>query len=99
MNIETSTITKQLTAALAKGKRYAVFSVIIAFLLLYSFLVYEINSLITAQPSDEALLEQMQTVQRPRVDQSALNAIQQLQDQNVQVQSIFDDARNNPFVE
>lgn len=99
MNIEVSELSKQFKQLGAKGKKYLTFMVFVGFLLLYTFLVFRISTFITATPTEDALAEQLQTVQRPRVDQSTLNTIKQLQDQNIQVQSIFDDARDNPFVE
>jgi large-conductance mechanosensitive channel len=80
-------------------KRYAVFISIIIVLFIAAFFVLRINQYSRMEPSDEAVEEKLQTVQRPKVDQAILDKIQQLQDQNVQVQTLFDQARNNPFNE
>jgi predicted negative regulator of RcsB-dependent stress response len=63
------------------------------------FLVFRIKQLSMAEPTQAAIDEKLQTVTRPKFDQAVLNRIQQLQDQNVDVQSLFDQARNNPFSE
>lgn len=68
-------------------------------LLILTFLVFRINQLATTEPSDAAIDEKLQTVTRPKIDQTVLDRIQQLQDQNVEVKSLFDQARNNPFNE
>lgn len=80
-------------------RKYAVFTAGIVLLGLYGFLIFSINNSIQAEPSEDAVAERLKTVQRPRVDQKTLNKIQELQDQHIQVQSLFDDARNNPFQE
>jgi len=61
--------------------------------------VFRINQYSHTEPADSAVQEKLQTTKRPKVDQAVLDKIQQLQDQNVQVQSLFDQARNNPFNE
>lgn len=66
---------------------------------LIGFLVFRINQLATAEPSEALIEEKLQTVARPKLDQTVINRIQQLQDQNVEVRSLFDQARNNPFNE
>lgn len=80
-------------------RRYAVFIFFIILLGIFGFLIFRINQFSGAEPSDDAVEEKLQSVQRPKVDQSVLDKIQQLQDQNIQVQSLFDQARNNPFNE
>lgn len=85
--------------ALAYIKRYLVLGACVLLLGMYTFLVFKVNASIQAEPSEDAVIEKLKTVQRPRVDQNTLTKIQDLQDQSVQVQSLFDDARSNPFVD
>ena len=68
-------------------------------MVLVGFLVFQINRLATAEPTDTMIEEKLQTVARPKLDQAVIERIQQLQDQNVEVRSLFDQARNNPFNE
>ncbi len=80
-------------------KRYAVLIFIVAIVGIYGFLVFRINSLVQTEPSEDAVTEKLQNVKRPKIDQSAIDKIQQLQGQNIEVKSLFDQARNNPFSE
>ncbi len=82
---------------LKKLQRYSSFLFIIAMLLTYSFLVFRISTLSQADPSDEAVTEQLKTIKRLKIDQNSIDKIQQLEDQNIGVQSLFEDARDNPF--
>lgn len=66
---------------------------------LYSWLVLEINVLTRLEPTDEQLTEKLQTIKRPKIDQDVVNKINQLQDNSVQVQTLFKQARDNPFQE
>lgn len=79
--------------------RYMKLIFIVVLLAMYGFLVFRINTLTGAEPSDEAIAEKLQTVQRPKIDKSAVEKIQQLQDNSSEVQSLFQAARDNPFHE
>ena len=66
---------------------------------MYSFLVFRINTLVNSEPSEDAITEKLQTVQRPRIDQSVVDKIQQLQDNSTEAKTLFQAARDNPFHE
>ncbi len=72
---------------------------VIAIVLLYSGLVLQINLLNRREPSDEAVSEKLQTVKRPTIDQPTIDKIKSLQDNNIDVQTLFKQARDNPFQE
>ncbi len=99
MNLDLKTIPAQLASLLEKTKKYAVFSFIIITLGLVGYLVARVNQLSRLEPSEDAALEKIEAVPRPRVDQDVVNRIVELRDQNVQVETLFKDARNNPFKE
>lgn len=92
-------ILKKLEPAINFARRYMRFIFLIFLILLCSFLVYQINHFISVTPSDDEVSAKLQTITRPHIDQSAIFKIQELRDQNVQVQSLFDHARDNPFSE
>lgn len=99
MNLSLKDIPKKLTPLFQASMRYLTLIVIVFFVAIYSFLVIRINNLAQSEPSDDAVAEKLQTVQRPRLDQSAVNKIEQLEDQNIEVQTLFKEARQNPFSE
>jgi dephospho-CoA kinase len=68
-------------------------------LLAYTFLVLRINSLSKAGPSEDAITEKLQSVKLPKIDKAIIDKIQQLQDNSVDVQTLFKNARDNPFQE
>lgn len=89
----------QLAAALSKLKRHFVFIFIITVLGIYGFLIFQINRLSTSEPTQEKISEQLNNVPRPKIDQDSVDKLEQLQDQNVRVQTLFKSARDNPFSE
>ena len=89
----------RLQPAIAWFKRYAAFLAVVAFLMTYLFLVYRVNQLVQSEPSASANNEGYKTIQRLKIDEAAVDKIEQLQQQNVQVQTLFKQARDNPFNE
>ncbi len=96
-NIEVKQITNIFRSAAEKFKHYAGFLFVVTVLLIYSFLVLRISLLSDPEPDEAAVAEQMSTVKRLRIDQNSINKIEQLEDQNIGVQSLFEEARDNPF--
>ena len=83
--------------ALSGAQRYASFIFIISILLIYAFLVVRISVLSQASPSEDAIAEQSNTIKRLKLDETSIQKIEQLEGQNVEVKSIFEKARDNPF--
>ncbi len=80
-------------------KRYQVIVFIVILGLIYGFIIFRINILSGQTPSDADLSSQLQGTKTPHIDQSAVDKIKQLQDNSVQVKTLFNQARNNPFSE
>lgn len=71
----------------------------IAFAAVYASLILQVNQLHSREPTAGQVSEQLKTIQRPSVDEATLAKIKQLQDQNIQVKALFDQARKDPFAE
>lgn len=99
MKLEVKDIPAKLKPALDFLKRYLSFIVVIAALGVFGFFILRINQFSRAEPDESAVEEKLETVQRPKIDPEVIEKIEQLQDQNIQVQALFDQARNNPFSE
>ena len=84
---------------LQTSRRYSFVSFIILVAALYGFLVLRINSLAGMQPSPDAVNSQVQAAHIPRIDPKVVQQLQSLQDNSVSVQTLFNDARSNPFQE
>lgn len=99
MKIDFKTIPTKIIVSLNKLRRYVVFIFFISLLLVYSLLVFRINQLNNKSPNEDDITAKLKTVQRPKIDQSDIEKIQQLQDNSTNVRSLFEYARFNPFDE
>lgn len=81
----------------AQYSRHASFGVIIVILLTYAIVVFKIDKLANAEPSPDQ--EVVVTTSIPRIDSKAISQIQALENNNTDVHSLFEQARNNPFEE
>lgn len=99
MNIDSKKIIAKIQSYLSFLKRYVVFIYVVAVLFMFSFFVFRINQISRLEPTDQDVEAKLQNVQRPKIDQTVIDKIEQLKSQNIEVQSLFDQARNNPFNE
>ena len=76
---------------------YKAFIFFLAVASLYAFIIWRINAFSNAPASVSE--QQAKTTAQPRIDPATIEKIQSLQDNSVSVQTLFDDARSNPFNE
>lgn len=76
---------------------YKVFVFFLAAASLYGYIIWRINTFSNA-PADSNE-ESSQTTAQPHIDPATVAKIQSLQDNSVSVQTLFDNARQNPFQE
>lgn len=76
---------------------YASFIFILSVLLLYTFLVFKIGQHAQVEPTEEEVSSKLSGFKRLQIDQESLKKIEQLEDQNIAIQSLFESARDNPF--
>lgn len=98
MNITLKPLLKKLQPLIDFLKRDSViiFALIVA--IIFGFLVWRIGVLAGAEPTQIELNEKLMTVVRPRIDQDGIKKLEELQAQNINIESYFSD-RNNPFQE
>ncbi len=99
MNIDIKSIPTKALDGVKKLRNYLGFIVIILVLLGFSFLVFEIRRLVISEPSDASISEELNNLRRPKVEQATIDKIKQLESNNIEVHSLFEQARNNPFQE
>jgi len=82
-----------------RAKRYAPVLFCLFLALIYGFVVYRVQVLNASEPAPADVATQSRTASVPHIDPKVLSQLQKLQDNSVSVQSLFDDARQNPFQE
>jgi hypothetical protein len=100
MNHEKAQLQKIIDRAnefLPLAKRYALAGFIVFVLLIYGIVLLRIQSLNNQQPKPDQVSGQVKAARIPHIDQAVVQQLQSLQDNSVNVQALFDQARNNPF--
>lgn len=97
LSLKSINVIPRLKKLATKYSKHAVFACLILILLVYVFVVFRINSLANAEPSPDQ--EQVVTTSVPHIDPNAVKQIQNLESNNTDVHSLFEQARNNPFSE
>jgi hypothetical protein len=82
-----------------KLQRYAVVLTFLLFTSAYGYVLFTVNSLNDPDVSDTAVAEGAESLPTPRIDEEAVEKLQSLKDNSVNVQSLFDQNRTNPFSE
>ena len=90
-------IKDNLLAKLRTVQHYSLLLFIVFIAALYGFIFWRINTLNGQQPSSVVVNGQVQAAQILQVNQAVVNQLQSLQDNSVSVQTLFDQARTNPF--
>lgn len=98
LSMDFKQLPQQLGQAGHKIARYIpiLFFVIVAGV--YGFLLLQIGTYSKAGPDESVVTAQTAGIS-PNIDKEAIEQIKQLQDNSVNVQSLFDQARSNPFNE
>jgi nitrate reductase NapE component len=66
---------------------------------LYGFIGWRISSLADAEPGPAAIAAKESKASTPHIDQAVVDKVKQLEDNSVNVQTLFNEARQNPFRE
>lgn len=90
---------QKLLSLTALVKRYVVVLVMVIFGGMYGFLIYTSSQQAERQPSEVEISNKFQGAKRPKLDESIAQQLTQLEDQNIEIQTLFEEARSNPFAE
>lgn len=77
--------------------KHTAFAALLIILLCYIFVVFRINTLANAEPDSTQQVTITNSI--PKIDKTAVNQIQSLEQSNTEVHTLFEQARNNPFQE
>ncbi len=94
MKIDLKTLPAEVIARLAPLKRYLIPFFAVFVLALYGYLIMQTKNATNVQPS---AAKDTAVKPTPHIDQNVVEQLQQLQDNSVSVQALFNDARTNPF--
>jgi len=84
---------------MASLKKYSTVLVFLIFTGVYGYLIIQINTLSNPAVEDEAVEAEAKAVPTPRIDEDAAAKLESLKDNSVNVQTLFEQGRTNPFEE
>ncbi len=77
--------------------RYSLLFFTVFVALLYGFVLFRASSLAHTEPSQTDVTSRVQAAQVPHINESVVRQLKSLQDNSVNVQALFEEARSNPF--
>lgn len=98
-NIDLKAIGPQLVNALQKTSQYAALLFFLLVASVYGFVLLRINTLSSLQPTAESIVSQEKTTSIQKVDPKVVKQLETMKDNSVNVQTLFQQARDNPFSE
>ncbi len=99
MKLDTNNLQKIALRCILLFKKYAVFIFVLVGLGIFGFLVFRIRTLSNREPSETAITEKTDQDRPINIDQSAVEKVQELQSTNIEVKTLFEQSRDNPFQE
>lgn len=82
---------------IGKLKKFMVPIFLLFVISINGFLIYRINQYSSQEPSAEHVAEQQNVIKRIVIDEESIDKILRLEERNIAVQSLFKEARDNPF--
>lgn len=99
LEINKTNLNKLADNTISAAKKYGLIIFIITGLLISSYLILSINNLLNKEPSEASIAEKSKLNQATKIDESAVNTIKDLRSANVEVKTLFEQSRDNPFQE
>ena len=98
-DLSLSDLRKRMPQIVTFLKRYAVFLFVVTFLSVYLYEVNAIGKLIEDEPSQSAVDSKLKPLSQLKIDEDSIKKITDLESRNIEVKSLFDSARQNPFLD
>jgi hypothetical protein len=92
-------LTDKLQLLLTFLKSNVVLIVIILFGGMYGYLIFTSGREAAKQPSDQKINEKYKGASRPKINENIAQQLYDLESSNIEVKTLFDEARSNPFSE
>lgn len=99
MNKEKRSFKAQLNEAWDSAVRLRIILFLVLLVSVYGFIGLRIQTLSSAQPDSAQIASKVSETSKPYIDKNVVDEIRELQDNSVNVQALFNQARQNPFRE
>jgi hypothetical protein len=95
--LDKTTLTNELTRDIEKARRYSLVAFIVLICLIYGVVLFRFQTLRNAEPTPEAVSSHIKSARVPHIDEDIVKQLESLEDNSVNVQALFNQARRNPF--
>ena len=99
MKFDKTYLLEKAAVALALMKRFRFILIFIIFSTMYGYIMMQVTAINEQLPSEKQITDKVTASPRPKIEQELIDKITSLEQENVQVKTIFNDARQNPFAE
>ena|SRR5688500_9768363 len=99
MKLDKNNLLDQLAVVIDFVKRFRFLVAFTIFSAMYGYTMTQVNNISSQQPSQAQINQKTSGTRGAKVDPELVEQIEALEDQNVQVKTIFNEARQNPFAE
>lgn len=99
MKLDKTYLLDKLATTTAFVKRFRFLLVFLVFSAMFGYVIMQVNAVTSREPSETEISKKATAAPRTKVDEQLVEEITSLEEQNVQVKTIFNDARKNPFSE
>jgi hypothetical protein len=90
-------LTARLETYIEQARRFSVVGFIVLVAILYGFVLLRINTLSNAEPSQDSVTSQVKAARVPSIEPAVVKQLESLHDNSVNVRTLFNDTRSNPF--
>lgn len=77
--------------------RYAVIIFVLSVVSIFAFMTLNIAHYSNLEPTSDQTDERKNSLTSVKLDEKSISKIKELQDQNISIESLFDNGRENPF--
>ncbi|MCA9332047.1 hypothetical protein KC968_03855 [Candidatus Saccharibacteria bacterium] len=99
MKLSPASITNKLTASLQTIQKFKFLIIFIVFSAMYGYILMQVAVINDKQPTQAEISAKTKTTPKTKIDEELIEKMNTLEDQNIQVKTIFNEARKNPFAE
>ncbi len=99
MKLDKTYLLDKISLLAAFVKRFRFIIVFAIFSTMYGYILMQVNAIDARQPSEKKISDQATAAPRTKVDPELAEKIISLEEQNVQIRTLFNQARKNPFAE
>lgn len=99
VDLNAKSIKSALTHAATGVRKYASVVIFLLFMAVYGYMIAQINSLSNPTLDQSTVAAEAKALPKLKLDEEAVKKLQSLNDNSVNVQTLFEQGRSNPFEE